>query len=399
MTINLSNEFRLDLSVNDVMTEALEHLQATGQGEGFDGNDYLRCIGPLNRMLKSWEGQGIHLWTQQEGTLFTRVGQSEYDMDNTGKDGADDDFTHYANTWRETTLGAALDVSVDADQLTLASVTDLTVGMMIGVVNSDLDLEWRRVMSITALVVQVETAFTVDAASGGTVYFYAYDQATIGSVLITATTFTPSDISLFQAGDAVSYELDTGGYERNTVVSVGATTFELLTGATAAVTGLGIVNLEHRAFDFKPVKRVVAEGVRRREGSDYEIPVVYQSRQDYFDLPNKNQRGTVIQTYYSRQEPYGVWYVWLTPSDATPVINFTYERSLMIVNDPTQTFDLPEDWYEALTANLARRLIPKYGCSTERKQEIKELATETLDVALAMDQEVHGIRMVPQQYG
>jgi hypothetical protein len=140
--------------------------------------------------------------------------------------------------------------------------------------------------------------------------------------------------------------------------------------------------------------------VRRRESTDYEIPIVFQSRKDYFDLPNKNQNGTPIQAYYDRQEPQGVMYVWNPPGNATSIINFTYERQMMVFdNDPTQTFDLPSDWFDAITYNLAKRLMLKVGCSQERKADIKEGAEEYLDNALAMDQGVYPIRLKPQKYG
>ncbi|MCH7523297.1 MAG: 3-isopropylmalate dehydratase large subunit [Chloroflexi bacterium] len=114
----------------------------------------------------------------------------------------------------------------------------------------------------------------------------------------------------------------------------------------------------------------------------------------YMDL----EPGTPIQAYYDRQLPQGVMYLWNAPSSAISIINFTYERQLMVFTSATQTFDLPNDWYDAVVYNLAKRLIAKVGCSEARKADIKESATEYLDNALAFDQAVYPIRLKPQRY-
>ena len=78
-------------------------------------------------------------------------------------------------------------------------------------------------------------------------------------------------------------------------------------------------------------------------------------------------------------------FVWNPPVSAIPVLRFSYERRIQIMEDPTDTFDMPEDWYEAITWNLAKRLIPKFGCTIERAAEIRANATESLDIALGFD--------------
>ncbi len=399
MAVNTSGVWRLDLTAEELIAEALYLLQVIGQGETLSGAQYQRAINRLNRMLKAWEGQGIHLWTQTEGTMFLRVGQAEFDFNNTGKDPEGATWTHLTNTWYQTSLTAPLEIGTDPDQLTLDSVANLAPGSLVGVVNQNGDLEWRRAYSIAGNVVQFETAFTVDAAGSSVVYHYRYDEATTGSAVGATQSFTPADISLFQVGDTVLYELDAGGFQRNTVTAVGATELTLLTAVTSAVTAKNIIVLAARAYDWSPIKRLVDDGIRRREDSDYEIPIEDASRKDYFNLPNKNQRGTVIQAYYSRQEPYGVMYVWLTPDRCEQVVNFTYERSIQVVTQQSQTVDIPEDWYDAVVTNLAVRLIPIFGCAQNRKMDVKQEAIDSLDLALAMDQDVYSIRLVPEQHG
>lgn len=406
MTANLSGQYRLDLTLNDVIEEALDILQAVGDGEPISGASKNRAIRSVNTMLKLWESQGIHLWTLTEGSLFMRVGQAIYDFDNTGKDGADTDFTHLANEFTQTAL--TTDLTAATNVVTLDDVSALEPGDLVGVViSSGDDLEWQRAIDVDTgtNIVTTESAFVAGTNGGSIVYTYHYDESTAATApqVATDTELTPADISIFNIGDAILIELDTvGTSERNEVTAVGATAITLLTGLTDAVSiGNNIVNLEHRNEPFKPIKRIpdTPAAVRRRESNDYEIPIVFQSRDDYFGLPNKNQQGTPIQAYYSRQQPAGIMYLWNPPISSRPIINFTYERELQIFTDVEQTFDLPEDWFDAVTYNLAVRLIPKFGCSPARVPLIKADAQSYLDSALAFDQAVYPIRLMPQKYG
>lgn len=147
---------------------------------------------------------------------------------------------------------------------------------------------------------------------------------------------------------------------------------------------------------FVPVTRIL--DVRRKQLTDYEIPINFISREEYMSLPNKDQPGNASQAYYSRQLPYGTMYVWNAPSSSVPVLRFTYERKLQIMVNPDDTFDLPESWYGALIYNLAVRLKPIYGCSPKRSLEIESLAKSTLDNALGFDTDVYPITINMQRY-
>ena len=150
-----------------------------------------------------------------------------------------------------------------------------------------------------------------------------------------------------------------------------------------------------------PVSRIL--NVRRKETTDYEIPIIFESRQDYFDLPNKNQVGTPIQAYYSRQdlagETSGVMYLWSSPDSSIPVINFTYERKLQIMIEEDDTLDVPDYAQEAIIYNLAVKLIPKYGASAGLAAWIKGEAQVLKNDMLAYDAAVYPIKMKMRRYG
>ena len=149
--------------------------------------------------------------------------------------------------------------------------------------------------------------------------------------------------------------------------------------------------------DLIPIQRVL--DVRRKDSTDYEIPIVFRSREDYFDLPNKNQVGSPIQAYYSRQEPQGIFYLWPSPFSASPVINFTYERPKQIIDLDTDNIDIPEYFYDAFIMNICRLVMYKFATDPQKRAEIKEDAYEMLNDALSFDNAVYPIYVKTEKYG
>lgn len=310
----LSGDYELQLTFDDVAQEVMELLQVVGDGETITTAMKDKIKPTLNIMLKAWEGQGIHLWSFTEGTLFLQTGQAEYDL----RDAA----TRITNTWTETTV--AVDALAGASTITVTSADDILNGDRIGIITDVNDLFWT----------------TVNGAPAGEV--------------VTLTDVLPTDVA---SGSIVYNYTD----------------------------------------DIIPVRRVLE--VRRRDSTDYEIPINFESREDYFDLPNKSSLGLPIQAYYSRQETQGIFYLWTTPNDARTVINFTYERELQIITDDANNFDVPSYWGEAVVYNLANRLTYKFATSPERKQMIVADAGRSLDEALSFDDAVYDIEVKVQRYG
>jgi hypothetical protein len=133
---------------------------------------------------------------------------------------------------------------------------------------------------------------------------------------------------------------------------------------------------------------------RRRESGSYEISMNFESRADYFNLPDKVSNGSPVQSYFSRQQPPGIMYIWPPPASAVEAINFTYERPIQIINEGTDNIDIPEYWHEAIIYGLAERLILKFGCTEVRAAMILARAKLSLDIALEFDSELYPITMV-----
>lgn len=313
----LSGVFTLSRTALEIYTEVLQILQVIGDGETITTAMKDKIKVSLNNMLKAWEGQGIHLWTFTEGTLFLQVGQAKYDFN--------DSDTKLANEFFQTALSQ--DEAQGASTVTLDNVDDVADTDNIGILDENNNLFWT----------------TVAGAPAGNV-------VTLTDVLPTAVTS-------------------------------------------------GTIVYTYKAVDFIPVRRILPDEVRRRDSNDYEIPINFESRGDYFDLPNKEQQGLPIQAYYSRQEPQGIMYLWTTPNNSRSVINFSYERETQIITQDSDNLDIPSYWYDAVVYNLAKRSAYKFSTSPERKAEINQDAITYLDEALSFDDAVYPITIKVQQYG
>lgn len=89
-----------------------------------------------------------------------------------------------------------------------------------------------------------------------------------------------------------------------------------------------------------------------------EIPMARINRDDYVNLPDKTFQGRPVQYWLDLQRDAPVIRLW-------PAVQGTYtfaqllmtrKRYLMDVGTLTQTLDIPQRWYEAIVAELARRL-------------------------------------------
>jgi hypothetical protein len=120
--------------------------------------------------------------------------------------------------------------------------------------------------------------------------------------------------------------------------------------------------------------------------SSQDLPMNPMSREEYYALPVKDTQGYPTQYYYDRQRDGGTFYVWPAPDATAGTIKLTYRRYINDAGNGTNTLDLPKEWLEAITTNLAVRLSPYYGgVDADRLSEVKEQASVTYGVLKSFD--------------
>lgn len=110
-----------------------------------------------------------------------------------------------------------------------------------------------------------------------------------------------------------------------------------------------------------------------RGGNDLEM-TPFDSREDYFAMPNKTTTGYPTQWWYDRQRDSGTLYVWTAPDTTAGTLKFTYRRRIMDIDAGADDYDLPPEWEKAIVENLAEMLIGPYGVadSAEAKKVMRD---------------------------
>lgn len=111
--------------------------------------------------------------------------------------------------------------------------------------------------------------------------------------------------------------------------------------------------------DFATVPFEITQIRIRRNSTDLEMIEI--SREEYFALPNKDNTGYPTQWYYDRQRSGGTLYLWPAPDTVSSTLRFTYRRIVNDMDVTTDDLDLPQEWYDAVVYNLARKMMPEYG--------------------------------------
>lgn len=169
----LSGSVDFNMTRNDIVTDALILLGAIEQGETPSAEDSTYAIRQLERMVKHFQGQGAHLWSRREATLFITPSQAAYEL---GPSSA----AHVAedSDIARTTLSAD-----EASGQTVISITSTTDGLVtmvaadkVAIVLDDDTFHWSTILSVGSTTeITLDVATTGAASSGNYVYAYTND--------------------------------------------------------------------------------------------------------------------------------------------------------------------------------------------------------------------------------
>lgn len=148
---------------NEVIRQAALQVNAIGAGVTMGAQMLSDFDFMLNAMVKTWQAEGLHVWTTTEGTLFPVAGQTRYGAGT----GATD---HITQTYYETSTSA--DEASGQTIISVTSTANMTVADNIGIVLDDGTLHWTTIVSKTSTTVTITVALTDTVASGNAVFNY-----------------------------------------------------------------------------------------------------------------------------------------------------------------------------------------------------------------------------------
>lgn len=234
-------------------------------------------------------------------------------------------------------------------------------------------------------------------SSSTDVYFTTKNDSVItqlgGDEASGQTVITVDSSTGMTAADIVGIVQDDDVIHWSTIASVDSSTQITIDDAT-----VGAASEDGNVYTFtsranRPLRILSARLVRGSGTTLNEIPLTQLSKQDYFNIPNKNAIGTPNSFYYDPQLGTGRLYLWPAPEDPQWYLRYTYERTLEDFDAASDEPDFPQEWLDALVYGLAARLGPAYGRATDANyQMIVKMAEQFRIEALNWDSEVTEIQ-------
>jgi len=295
----------------EIIADSLTLLGVYGQGDTVSAADTTFCMNILNKMVKNWEGQGIHLWTANEAAIFLTVGQQSYRTGATDTDvgGVDPIFN-------------SLTVNASGNTLSVQSTVGISIGDNIGIQLSTNVLQWTTVATIP----DVNTITTVANLNA---------QALAGGSVFSFTTRLDRPLQIINA----RFWAQGGGFER---------------------------------------------------------PIEMQGRTQFMYLPNKTQTGKAVAAFYAPKVNDSFFYVWPVADSCGDCIRISYVRRIDDFNTTADSPDLPQEWLECITYNLAVRVAAAYGIATSKlNPDISTIAQSSLAEMSMYDSEPSSLHIVP----
>lgn len=248
---------------------------------------------------------------------------------------------------------------------------------------------WRYTEGVIFLDVGAQS-YNLPGANSTTSYI---ETALNGSHSLGATTLIIDSTYGMTTGDYLGVELSDGTRQWTTLTVVNSTTLTAGTGLTVAANDDAVIY----TYTTKTPRPVRIKSARLQMHSGAEIPMDLLAREEYFDLPIKTSEGKPVTLYYDPQLGSGTVRIWPTADNVNDFIRYTYERTIQDFNNPADTPDFPIEWCEALVYGLAWRLA-EYSTPSDRRAEIKQLADQTLMLAMSFDQEDTSLFIRPSMY-
>lgn len=164
-----SGDTSFRMTTKDLITEALAICKIGIEGERLANERLTNGRRTLNIMCSGWQRQGIHLWTYEEGTLFTETNKSAYTLEQ----------VHATNHYTKTKLSAdaltaATTVTIDTNVLGIGQeqVDYVDTDWYIGFLLADNTLWWTTVVSAVDTAITLTDGLPEDLLTGCYVVFY-----------------------------------------------------------------------------------------------------------------------------------------------------------------------------------------------------------------------------------
>lgn len=205
------------------------------------------------------------------------------------------------------------------------------------------------------------------------------------AVASSATVITVADGSDTADSDNIGIELDDGTLQWTTISSGGGTNSITLAAGLTAAAAVGNRVYAYTTRNHRPMK--ILEAALTDADSLQDTPLAIEPLRSYVGLVDKTSEGSPNTIYVDPQKLSTFVYVWPEPSRVDYFLTLWVQRTLHDLDAASDDVDYPQEWFWAISTNLAVALASKYGIKGSQFQILKLLADEALETAESYDTE------------
>lgn len=213
----------------------------------------------------------------------------------------------------------------------------------------------------------------------------------VGNYLANDTSFTLASVIGIAVDDHIGIELADGTRWWTTVNFV-AGQLGTMDVAPSEISDGASVYVYRTAIEI-PV-RILSARYSDRPDWD-EIQTNKLSRDTYYNMPSKNDRGAVNSWYFSRQIGSSILNVWPTAQSCRNVLRFTFIRPQTIPQDQSNRVEVPEEWFLALVYKVAAELGLTYSIDAQKQAMLEAKAEALIATAKGSDNEFSTMTYYP----
>jgi hypothetical protein len=160
----LSGSTTFDSTTREIIEDAYRDTGFIREDEPLADGDLQYAFRKMNRMLKAWQANEIHLWTKKTATIFLQKDQALYTLKTSSAD-------HATLSYTQTSLDA--DYALGATQVSFNDNVTASVGDHIGIVLDSGSLYWDTISNVVdANTVDLTGSLPSAASEDNNVYIY-----------------------------------------------------------------------------------------------------------------------------------------------------------------------------------------------------------------------------------
>jgi predicted lipoprotein with Yx(FWY)xxD motif len=197
-----------------------------------------------------------------------------------------------------------------------------------------------------------------------------------------ASTIAVDSITGMSDGDYVGIQLDDGTMQWTTINGAPAAATITLTAALTDDVAVDNIVVTYTTKAQRPVE-ITQVLVRDHSGNDVELLPI--SRSEWAALSSKTSAGKPVQYYYDPLLTDGKLYLWPRPTDVEDRIIITSRRPIQTIEDITDDFEVPQDWFRFLKWELAAEIAADYEIDLQTLAWLQSKADRSRAIVDAFD--------------